>query len=59
MSQFPTKCVQRYPGGSKEGGCQYPQAIAVTDPKNEGLYVIFSLNKEDIWLAKLPFANIP
>lgn len=36
----------RYKGGAKEGGPQYPQAIAV----GSSLHVIFSLNKEVLLL---------
>jgi hypothetical protein len=50
--------VCRYRGGSKQGGCQYPQAVAVDapeDPNASGLWVAFSVNKEDIWIAKVPY----
>mmetsp|Transcript_8118 Transcript_8118/g.10499 ORF Transcript_8118/g.10499 Transcript_8118/m.10499 type:complete len:378 (-) Transcript_8118:168-1301(-) len=49
-------CAKRYSGGSKQGGVQYPQAIAMTEASGEaaGFWVIFSLNKEDIWIAKVP-----
>lgn len=54
--QQPNGCVERYSGGSKNPGMQYPQAVAVTAPSvPQGLYVIFSVNKEDIWVAYLPF----
>jgi hypothetical protein len=46
----------RYPGGAKEGGVQYPQAVPVTAPGQEGFWAIFSLNKEDIWVVCVPFA---
>eukprot|EP00048_Salpingoeca_helianthica_P001515 m.49791 g.49791 ORF g.49791 m.49791 type:complete len:414 (+) comp11517_c0_seq4:1122-2363(+) len=50
----PWGCLQRYKGGAKEGGLQYPQGMAVTAPGVEGFYAIFSVNKEDIWVARLP-----
>jgi hypothetical protein len=37
----------RYQGGAKEGGPQYPQAIAV----GSSLHVIFSVNKEVLLLS--------
>lgn len=51
-------CMYRYPGGAKQGGCQYPQAIAVSESAGAaaGFWVIFSVNKEDMWIAKLPYA---
>lgn len=51
----PWGCVQRIAGGAKEGGIQYAQALALTDPDRAGLWVIASLNKEDIWVFKVPF----
>jgi hypothetical protein len=49
-------CLFRYQGGSKQSGCQYPQTVFVTqDSAFGGLWIIFSLNKEDIWVAKLPY----
>jgi hypothetical protein len=55
----PWGCLYRYQGGAKEGGIQYPQAALVTQPGVEGLYVIASVNKEDIWVAKVPLSSIP
>ena len=55
----PLGCVYRHPGGSKQGGVQYPQGLALTTPGLQGFWVIYSLNKEDIWLARVPFASIP
>ncbi len=81
----PLGCLQRYQGGAKEGGLQYPQGMAVTATAKtsaarlaapergggsvdgdeyddngivEGFYVIFSQNKEDIWVAHVPFSSI-
>lgn len=54
----PWGCLYRYKGGAKEGGVQYPQGIAVTAPGfPNGFYVIYSLNKEDIWVSRLPLGN--
>jgi hypothetical protein len=52
----PEPCKMRYPGASKSPGLEYPQAVAVTEVGSEGLWVVFSLNKEDIWVARVPFA---
>ena len=50
----PNACVMRYPGLYKGPGPQYPQAVAVTAYGYEGLWVVFSMNKEDIWVARVP-----
>jgi hypothetical protein len=50
-------CMYRYNGGAKEGGCQYPQGIVVKEAAANnatGFWAIFSVNKEDIWIAKVP-----
>ncbi len=52
----PDGCKERYAGKWKSPGMQYPQAVAVTDPNAEGFWVIFSVNKEDIWVSRVPFA---
>lgn len=53
--QQPWGCLQRYAGRAKQGGCEYAQAL----PVNGGnMYVIFSLNKEDIWIATIPLTQI-
>lgn len=53
-------CEYRYPGGAKQGGCQYPQAVAVQPGGGggaaaEAFWAIFSVNKEDIWVARVPY----
>ena len=53
-AEQPWGCMYRVPGGAKEGGLQYPQAAVVTDARAPGFYVIVSLNKEDIWIARTP-----
>jgi hypothetical protein len=51
--------VYRHKGGSKQGGVQYPQGLALTVPGLEGFWAIYSLNKEDVWVARAPFGSIP
>ena len=56
-----TKCLPRFPGKSKNPGPSYPQAIAVVDPAPSslvGFYVGASVNKEDIWVVKMAYADI-
>ena len=56
----PWGCLYREQGGAKEGGLQYPQAlIATAPPAAAGLYVVVSLNKEDIWVARTPLSDLP
>ena len=55
----PWGCMYRVPGGAKEGGIQYPQAAVVTAPGAAGFYVIASLNKEDIYVARVPLEALP
>ena len=56
----PWGCVNREPGGSKEGGLQYPQSLIVTQPAAAaGFYVIVSLNKEDIYVSRTPLSALP
>jgi hypothetical protein len=57
--QQPWGCLYRIAGGAKEGGLQYPQAAVVTHPSAPGLFVIVSLNKEDIWIARTPLEDLP
>lgn len=54
----PYGCQYRHQGGSKQGGCQYPQGMSVTDPRVKGFWAIFSLNKEDIWVVRAPFSSL-
>ena len=53
----PWGCLYRYKGGAKEGGVQYPQGLPVSAEGSKGFYAIFSLNKEDIWIVKMPLGN--
>ena len=56
----PWGCQYREQGGAKEGGLQYPQALVVTaPPAAAGFYVVVSLNKEDIWIARTPLSALP
>lgn len=44
----------------KNPGPSYPQGLTVVAPAPEelrGFYVVASLNKEDIWLARVPFSS--
>lgn len=55
----PWGCLPRFTIGSING-LQYAQAAAVTAPQAlAGLYCIVSQNREDIWVARVPFASIP
>eukprot|EP00008_Paramoeba_atlantica_P013319 CAMPEP_0201482680 /NCGR_PEP_ID=MMETSP0151_2-20130828/6942_1 /ASSEMBLY_ACC=CAM_ASM_000257 /TAXON_ID=200890 /ORGANISM="Paramoeba atlantica, Strain 621/1 / CCAP 1560/9" /LENGTH=361 /DNA_ID=CAMNT_0047865479 /DNA_START=346 /DNA_END=1428 /DNA_ORIENTATION=- len=49
LPRQPDGCQFRYTGSAKQGGCQYPQSVVIN---SSYLYVIFSLNKEDIWLTR-------
>ena len=55
----PWGCQYREAGGAKEGGLQYPQSAIVTAAGAEGFFVIVSLNKEDIWVARTPLDALP
>jgi len=55
----PWGCQFREAGGAKEGGLQYPQAAVVTAAGAAGFYVVASLNKEDIWVARTPLEALP
>ena len=53
------RCGPRMKGRSKDKGPSYPQAVAVTSPANmSGLYVVATNNKEDVWVARVPFARL-
>lgn len=54
----PYGCLFRHQGGAKQSGCEYPQGMSVTAPGKEGFYAIYSLNKEDIYIARVPFSSI-
>jgi hypothetical protein len=54
----PTGCLSRYNLLESELGVHSPDALMVTTPGFSGLWVVFSLNGEDIWLIKVPVANI-
>ena len=56
----PWGCIYRYAGGAKQSGCQYPQGLSLTDPAPpavQGLWAIFALNKEDIWIISAPISS--
>eukprot|EP01084_Bolivina_argentea_P050636 93131_1 len=55
-------CSPRWPGGGKNPGPSYPQAIAIVDPapiELQGLYVVATNNKEDVWITHMKFDVIP
>jgi predicted neuraminidase len=56
-----SKCAPRFPGGGKNPGPSYPQGLAVVSPapvEHQGFYVVATNNKEDVWVAKVPYASI-
>eukprot|EP01084_Bolivina_argentea_P050635 93130_1 len=57
-----SNCVARYEGKGQNNGPSYPQGITIIDPAPEnvqGLYVVASNNKEDIFITHIPFHAIP
>ena len=53
-------CKPRWPGKSKNPAPSYPQAIAVTSPPSlAAFYVIASSNKEDIWITRFEYDQLP
>ena len=44
--------IQRFPGKGKVDGWQYPNALVWRD----ALYVVYSVNKEDIMLTRIPLS---
>ena len=50
------QCKPRYAGRSKNPGQAYPQSVAVTEPESmRYLWVAATNNKEDVWVARVPF----
>jgi hypothetical protein len=47
-------CKRRNPGGDGSPGPQYPQGLVHGD----NLYVIMSMNKEDIWVEQIPLSSL-
>jgi len=50
----------RYSGKSKNRGPSYPQGLTVVPPAPahmQGLFVVATNNKEDVWLTKLAFGS--
>ncbi len=45
----------RYPGDAKNRGFQYPSAMVV----GKSLWVIYSINKEDIAISRIPLSELP
>lgn len=48
-----SSCKRRNPGGGSPGP-QYPQGLVHGDH----IYVIMSMNKEDIWVTEIPLASL-
>ncbi len=46
----------RYQGGAKDVGPQYVRGIAPNngDPPGDDLWLVYSVNKEDIWISRVP-----
>ena len=53
----PGGCIRRFQGSGSQPGCQYPQALPITGDSSN-FFVIFSMNKEDIWIASVPLSEI-
>lgn len=54
-------CAARGAGGAS-GGPSYPQALAVVAPAPsalQGFYIVATLNKEDVVVARFPLASLP
>ena len=47
-------CKRHHPGGDGSPGPQYPQGLVHGD----SLYVIMSMNKEDIWVEQIPLSSL-
>ena len=55
-SSLDGQCKPRYAGRSKNPGHAYPQSVAVTEPESmRYLWVAATNNKEDVWVARVPF----
>lgn len=54
-------CLPAYPGRAKGPGPAYPQVVVVQGSGRipEGMYIVISNNKEDIFVVTLPLANLP
>ena len=54
-------CFPRMNGKAKNRGPSYPQGLTVVPPapaQHQGLWIVATNNKEDVWLAKIPFKNL-
>ena len=49
-------CGPRMAGKAKDKGTSYPQGVVVTVKNISGLYVVATNNKEDVWVARVPFS---
>ena len=53
------RCGGRIDGRSKSPGPSYPQAVTVTAPAHmAGLYVVATMNKEDVVVVRVPFSSL-
>jgi hypothetical protein len=50
---FDCTCIQ-----SKNPAPSYPQGLVVTAPGVDGLYVVATNNKEDVWVTKVRFESL-
>jgi len=55
---------QRYQGRAKGGGPQYLRGVAewggdAMSLNNDSIWVIYSVNKEDIWVSRIPIPILP
>mmetsp|Transcript_28547 Transcript_28547/g.71542 ORF Transcript_28547/g.71542 Transcript_28547/m.71542 type:complete len:482 (+) Transcript_28547:123-1568(+) len=52
-------CEPRFPGSHKDAGPSYPQGVTVVGTDHlDGLYVVFTNNKEDVWVVKIPYSAL-
>ena len=56
-----TTAPKRYCGSAKSFGPSYPQARAVVGAGEalDGLWIVYSVNKEDIGVTRVPFQSLP
>lgn len=58
----PNGCVARYDGKAKNPGPSYPQALVLDAPAPtslQGMWIVATNNKEDVWIARVPYASLP
>jgi hypothetical protein len=57
-AEQPYGCLPRYDFGKKQPGAQFPQTAVLTTPGYQGLWAVFTVNNEDIWILHAPFASL-